>query len=370
MTLRLVTNHGQRRWLLSWRQHGKYRRRFFRTKDEAENAKRQAESEILRLGSVMAEWTAAQKARIIEAFQKLKIHGGTVEDAVDLWIKHRQARPTLVSPTVDDVLASMLEAKKAAGARPRYLKQLAWSMRSFSERFGAVKADQVRPLAIQNWLASLTGAAVTRRGMLTDVRTLFSYAKRHGWVLHNPADAVERPRVEEINVEIFTPAECVALLASAAGYYPAVLAYLAIAMFAGARPSEVDRLKWSQVKEDFIEIEATKVRTRRRRLVTIAPALRTWLDLAPREGEFIRPINFVRIWRRMIKRAGVKWRHDGLRHSFASYHLAAGRDAAKTAFELGHRSTEMLFGHYRERVTPAEAAEFWALSSISQVRSS
>jgi hypothetical protein len=46
------------------------------------------------------------------------------------------------------------------------------------------------------------------------------------------------------------------------------------------------------------------------------------------------------------------WPSKGLRHSFASNHLAHFHDAARLALELGHTDQEPLFRHYRELVTP------------------
>jgi integrase len=47
---------------------------------------------------------------------------------------------------------------------------------------------------------------------------------------------------------------------------------------------------------------------------------------------------------------------NGLRHSFASYHLAKFRDAPRVALDLGHVSPRTVFNHYREVATPEELA--------------
>jgi integrase len=52
--------------------------------------------------------------------------------------------------------------------------------------------------------------------------------------------------------------------------------------------------------------------------------------------------------------------HD-LRHTFASYHLAYHGSPDKTAHELGHRDTQMLYRHYRQLVTREAAEAFWAI---------
>jgi len=61
--------------------------------------------------------------------------------------------------------------------------------------------------------------------------------------------------------------------------------------------------------------------------------------------------------------AGVSnWPANGLRHSFASYHLAAFRDPRELALEMGHTRSEITFRHYRELVRPAEAERFWKIA--------
>ena len=62
------------------------------------------------------------------------------------------------------------------------------------------------------------------------------------------------------------------------------------------------------------------------------------------------------------KGAGLtRWPKNGLRHSFASYRLAATHDAPRVASELGHTSPQMLYSTYRELVLPEEAVRYWQI---------
>ena len=71
------------------------------------------------------------------------------------------------------------------------------------------------------------------------------------------------------------------------------------------------------------------------------------------------------VYNESIKRAagaaGIEKRvtSHALRHSFASYHLAYFKDAARTALEAGH-SQAVLFRHYRELVTQEDAEAWWS----------
>jgi integrase len=55
------------------------------------------------------------------------------------------------------------------------------------------------------------------------------------------------------------------------------------------------------------------------------------------------------------------WPHNGLRHSFGSYHLAFYGDAVKTAQQMGHRSADVVHNHYKALVLKVEAEKFWNL---------
>ena len=91
--------------------------------------------------------------------------------------------------------------------------------------------------------------------------------------------------------------------------------------------------------------------------MTIADNLAAWLKLG---GDL--PLHNRQKRLEAIRRtAGVAWGHDIMRHTFGSYHLAHFCSADKTALEMGHRDTNMLFRHCRQLVTREAAEAFWAI---------
>lgn len=195
-----------------------------------------------------------------------------------------------------------------------------------------------------------------RRSCLIDARTLFSFGVRRGYLEKNPALAVEMPRREWKPPGIHTPEQVQTVLEAARRVDLDVLRLLAVQYFAGLRPAEASRLTEEDLLPGFVQVTGEAAKTRQRRLVTIQPALRAWLDL----GGQLPVRNRVRRFYRVRYVAGVPWSHDVTRHSWVSYHLAAFRSAAQTALEAGH-SEAVLFAHYREVVTPDQALRFWAL---------
>jgi integrase len=140
-------------------------------------------------------------------------------------------------------------------------------------------------------------------------------------------------------------------------YDPRLVPYLAIGLFAGVRPLEIERLTWADISDRYIEITAAKAKTRQRRLVSLLDNLKEWLAL----GGDLPLTNKRKRLARVVQIAGLNWQPDIMRHSFASYHLAMHTSADKTTLELGHRDSKMLFAHYRELVTQEAAQAYWSI---------
>ena len=123
------------------------------------------------------------------------------------------------------------------------------------------------------------------------------------------------------------------------------------------------RLNGRDIGQTDVEIGATKAKTRKRRLVTLSPNLSDWLAI----GGALPPQNKRKRVEDFRKACGVNWRHDIMRHSFASYHLAFHCSPDKTSHELGDRDTSILYRHYRELVSKSEAEIFWQIKPDNTV---
>ena len=162
-------------------------------------------------------------------------------------------------------------------------------------------------------------------------------------------------------IGILTPKQLASLIHSKA---PAeIQLYLAIAAFSGARASEILRLDWADVnfERGHITVAAHKAKTATRRLIPIQPNLMQWL--APYRGCKGKIVS-ERIDCRTIDFAAtmcVPWPHNCLRHSYATYRLAAVADTARVALEMGN-SPQKLMTNYRELADEHDAAAWFAIS--------
>ncbi len=212
--------------------------------------------------------------------------------------------------------------------------------------------------ALDQWLGGVTKlGAVTKNHLIKTLVTLGTWAEKRGHLVKgsNPFNAMIRYKEPTMPVSIFKPEELESLLNRVPS---AVVPFLALGAFAGLRAAELQRLDWKEIdlERGFVTVDASKAKTRRRRLVPISDNLKLWLLPHKQDsGPVCLHFNPQMAARRYCK--GFKWAKNGLRHSFISYRLAILHDTARVALEAGN-SPDIIFGHYRELVTP-EAAQAW-----------
>jgi integrase len=288
--------------------------------------------------------------------------GDFIIEAAQFYARHRADKitPRRVADVVAELIASK-EGRKSA----RYVADLRARLNRFAADF-AVDIGTITGPDVQSWLDRLKLAARTAKNFRSCLCTLFSFAESHGYVLKgaNPAaDTDEISTDDDGAIEIFTPAEILALLKAAPVDFQPVVA---IGAFAGLRTAEIERLDWADIdlSGGFIEVKAKKAKTRSRRLVPILPNLAQWLaPFASQTGNVWKgtPATLIDARAETVKAAEVAWKDNGLRHSFISYRLAEIQNAAQVALEAGN-SPQMVFRHYRELVKPAEAARWFAVT--------
>ena len=264
--------------------------------------------------------------------------------------------------TVIELVNQFLLVKARTQKSDRYLRALRNSLTKFVQGRAQKDIREVTCEEIEDWMASFNWTATTQKGYVGDLRTLFNFAVKRGLLRDSPARGVELPDEELGEIQIHTPDQAARVLAFARSYNPHICRALAIRYFAGLRSVEVERLEEIRIGDKYIEVTAATAkggRARRRRLVTIQPNLRAWLDLG---GEVPVKGNKSNVWRdfnsAMVRATGIEWHHNVTRHSFCSYHLMKFEQPGKTAMESGHTEA-MLFRHYRELVTQDAATAFF-----------
>lgn len=322
--------------------------------------------------------TDADKRLVMDARTKLEPYGKTLADALTFYVGHLER--TKASIRIDQLVDRFLHTKEREKAGDRHMKDLRLRLQRFCVDYGEQTAASIESEDISQWLAKLGLSAQSLLNYRRVLYGLFAHALTLRAIDRNPVATALKPKTRRGSVGILTPEQALRILTEAAKE-PEILSAVAIGLFAGVRDAELHRLQWSNVDltSGYITVNAADAKTQRRRLIPIRPALAAWLGKAG-EGS-IWPTKQSRgryLWEDVRRRAGfgkpgeetkdekkndvklTPWPDNALRHSCASYHLAAFQDAPRLALELGN-SVPIILEHYREIVLPTEAEKFWAL---------
>lgn len=197
---------------------------------------------------------------------------------------------------------------------------------------------------------------------------VFATAIRCSWCSENPVARVVPPQVEEKPLTILTPEEAEQLVKTAREYRGGIcLPAVSLMLYAGIRPHEVARLRWSAVDDEYrrVLVQPKHSKTGGARAVTIYPKLQHILKSLPAHSgtQRICPPQWVRHWQELRRQAGWNqvshpWLQDVCRHSFASYHAAYFRNLPELQLEMGHRDSTLLRTRYLSAVGQ-NAESYW-----------
>ena len=343
-------------------------RKFFKTRAEAEAEASRQRNTLLKHVREAVALSQREMSEIILAKKKLAEYGETISDAVKFRVDHLElVRRCKV--TVLQLADEVLKAKRKDGMSADYLSDLGLRLRRFCQDFGNRPIAAITVEEIDNWLRDLEGSPKSRANYRANVGVMFSYAAKRRMIDSNPVSYTAKPKLVDKAPGIFAVDDLRSLLEAATRIAHDVIPMLAIGAFAGLREAEIDRLDWSEIDlaRGYIDVKATKSKSAKRRIVPIQPNLAEWLrPYAGLTGRVV-PIGPRRKLKRVRKDTGLaRWPNNGLRHSFASYRLAAIHDAPRVASELGHTSPQMLYGTYRELVRPEEAELYWKIAPAAE----
>lgn len=316
----------------------------------------------------------------------LLLNGRSLIHAVEDYVRRNptERESCLLSVAV----AQLLEARQKDKRSSDHLRDLKVRLEVFSEAYKNYNVADIGAEQVNAFLRGLDCGGRSRNNYRRAISSLFRFCAFENKYI--PKDHIsftrsEVPRAteEKSEIEIFTPDELKKLI-DAAWHMKAkpgvnrrytegqgLLPLVVLGAFAGIRTGkEITRQLWSDIHRHdpkkvngemiygYIQITAEKGNTAQNRLIPIQKNLAKWLDECKPIGDrcctIARPEDAIA---RLAKRAGVEWKHNGLRHSYISYRVAQTQDVPKVALESGN-SPKMIFKNYRKPL-PATAAPEW-----------
>jgi len=353
------------------------KRRFdsYSTETDALAAANKLARQLSQRDVLSASMTREQSIEYASAVQSLQPLGLTLSAAVAALVEavkltgdlanvaaavrfYKAKHKAITSKTVAEVVVELLALKKSRGASERYLDDLSFRLEKFATAFQC-NMGSVTTAAVQAWLDGQKLSTQSYNNNRRVAHLLCAFAVSRSYAHDNPVAGVDKVKISNGDCEVFTPDEAAKLLASAPEDF---LPCLALGLFAGIRSAELERLDWQDIdlKARHIIVGKSAAKTASRRIVPVAENLALWIaPYAARQGR-VWPhgrICFHKRQQATAKAAGVPWKRNAMRHSFASYSIARCNDAGRVAGELGN-SAAVIHKHYRELVTP-DAAQKW-----------
>lgn len=341
---------------------GRRIRETFDTKSKAEQRSGEIRAERNEAGAIAFDVPVDVRAEAGRATALLAPYpDATITAAVEYYID----RVLMFSnaPTIAEGVKVLLQDKAANFVRPRTLQDLQSRWGKFASEYGSRRFADITSTDVDAWLRKIAATAINRHNYRRKADELFRAAMLKKWCAENPVTASQKPRVTAPSPVALTVEQCSHLLAHAKDF--GMLPYFVLGTFCGIRPQELQKLTWDKISipDRAVVVESVTAKTGSRRVVHLNDPAMAWLQgcIKPR-GPIVDPMNFRKRFDAWRKEAMVyPWPDDDcMRHSFGSYHLAAHKDDALTAHEMGN-SAAIVHRHYKQLVTDAKAARFWSL---------
>ena len=374
ITLKKV-KHPRYKFRVTFRQGEEYEQKYFTARtgpDGADAFVNEKKVELLNEGRKHADFTDDERRAVIrarelaESFASAGVKGFTLDAALTFYADHLHLRRRSVNvlAAYDEFVAT----REKEGVSAVHLRDFTYRLERFAKKHAKRLVAEITTKDVDAWIFGLKNAPQSKDKHRRLLHNFFGYCAGRGYTDENPVARAAKVKVIRKAPGILTPADTAALLAAATAE---IVPALAIGFFAGLRTAEIERLDWREIdlRRGFIEITAEKAKSSQRRLVEITANLRAWLEPhAQRSG----PVRLTEMRHKdrfdlARKAAGIAWPANACRHSFASYHLALHQDAAKTALQLGHTNTAVLFQHYRELARPEDAEAYFAITPQTAV---
>lgn len=362
VTLRRVTKNGKIRWRLAYIDQGQERRKFFKSKRDAEDYWSQINAQKSAYGEAWLALVGAERAQCLEAFKRASEGGYSLMDACDVF--ERKGKRRLIKKPLEKVIEEFMKSKRLQNLRKRSLDGLNSTLSCFSLGRAHLPVCDIKQSQIEEYIQKRPVSIRRKIGIRTDLSTFWGYAAKRNYVASNLVKDIPKPLFDETPPGIVEVPKVIELFHLAQQQDPEFLPYFALGFFCGLRHSEICLTTWDSIDlgGGQVEVSSTRAKSRQRRLVTLSDNCKAWLKLG---GKL--PLNESRTkyrWNAIRDACGFgegKWPHNGMRHSFASYHLAFHGSADKTSYELGHNNTNTLFKNYRELVKAEDGKKFWEI---------
>jgi integrase len=360
---------------LTYKEGGKYVRKFFKDRSEALAKQQELETGVVNQGIARRNINTILQEPVVrkcELAVELLNNKFDIVEAVEFFLKYK----AISDITLERAIEKFLEFQESQ-IRDYSLSEYRRTLNTFSGFIGEVLVGQITHDDIERFLnskRSKDGAKKAAKRTWNNNRK--SLHRFFGWCAERPQNFVQVNPVSDIKSmreEITDPTAMTAEKTEKVMRYVEatdadLVRYFALSIFAGIRPTrkhgelgKLDSVDNISINGS-IRITAANSKTSRSRNVTIQPNLRAWLDKFP--GQIFPPNASKRI--SAIKdKFGIGCKDssankDILRHTFCSMSInREGGSFTQTAQEAGNSESILRRDYVSCETTREDAAKFW-----------
>ncbi len=273
----------------------------------------------------------------------------------------------------DDVGAEFLKRNEKQKLSEAYQISSKKFLKRISKYIGKSYIDDITAKEIGAAVdKEVSGGPRAYNNLLGAVASVFSFARKQGYLSRTEkteAELVERRNVDRIDsISIYTPEELHILLNNIGDD---LVPFIALGGLAGIRTEEIFRMDWKMVdlKKGYILLDRVFTKTKRRRVIPINAALRSWIQPLHKSSGRIYGLRSSQELGNALRAAWPRdkdgnlifeRRRNALRHSYGTYRFAELQDEQKVSAEMGNSPKE-LRENYAELATPEDAATWFAI---------
>lgn len=341
---------------------GKVKRRRFATLAQAEAWAAKFAKERDRKGAAFVSLNEPDRVIAFTAFDRARSKGYDLLDALthyEKWLDDQADHRVSTSSAADEYLTDCLNR----GLRDRSINSLRYTLESFALDYGDRTVCSIEPDDVRAWLGKHDQwSAQSRNSNLTRLTCWFRWCIELDYLKVAPVKKSMKHKVTKARPDVLSVEDATKLLDTAFEMDKEACGLIAVQLFAGLRPAEAadsDRSGWERLHLDENILTVDGKVERQRRIVKVSDNLKAWLEACGGWAQ----VNVRKRIDAIKAAAGVEIPQNAMRHSFASYHLAAHENASSTAHELGHfGNLRMLESHYRAVVKQSEAIKWWKIT--------
>jgi hypothetical protein len=192
------------RWVIEgYRENGKRKRFFFKTRTAAEQELTRIKTKQRREGEAALGISDSLRVMAQEVAKELEPFGKTIRDAGAFYLRYlREAQRSI---TVLALVEEFLFTRKRLKRSHLHQRDLKGRLERFCETFGNSPLRTITTAEIERWIHGLKLSPVSLNNFRGRIASLFSYGVKRGYLERNPASAIDRIKIVDAPPEIFTP---------------------------------------------------------------------------------------------------------------------------------------------------------------------